>query len=93
MSIRSRGAPRGLIVAVLFAAAFSLGGPLPVRAASPAAPAAATLLAEDSITWKEVWSHILGFIQNTFRSRSRLIQISAVAVAFGLFIMFKCRRT
>jgi hypothetical protein len=43
----------------------------------------------DGWSWQSIRGQVENFVHNSFRSRARLIQVSAVAVAIGIFIMFR----
>jgi hypothetical protein len=80
--------------AILLAGALFLVLPAAALRAEPAhGLPSAPLLASQSGGWRFYWTRFEDFVHNSFRSRERLIQISAVAVAFGLFIMYRARRT
>jgi hypothetical protein len=68
------------------------GAAPPVRAAFQIATNP-VLVADDGFSWRRAWSWLENFVHNSFRSRARLVQISALAVALGLFLMFRARNT
>jgi hypothetical protein len=81
-------------IRVLFLAGVLLFALAPTTARAAPTPAASSpaLLASGG-GWRMYWAKFEDFVHNSFRSRERLIQISALAVALGLFIMYRARRT
>jgi hypothetical protein len=77
-----------LLAGLLFLAA----APQPVRA-DPVPVATSPALFASEGGWRFYWTRFEDFVHNSFRSRERLIQISAIAVLIGLFIMYRARRT
>lgn len=83
---------RGSLASLVLACVLLPGLASPLRAAVPP-QTPSVLLAEEGWTWRGLWARFTTFVHNSFRSRARLVQISCVAVAFGLFIMFRARNT